>query len=186
MRPANIIPPMLQNRSQESPLVHTFCKLPSRTRMPPKSPLTPKDFHLAVHRLRKNEGDPTPKALVNTSLALLNASDICGWAQHVLRVLSGYRLNLDYEAGGEVRDGLIEPIIVKRQVKKATVLGEMRANGCMVRELLDWFRPYMSCPWAIIFVLIVFIGEASMIFRLIKLNLIDSARPRKAQLERAS
>lgn len=154
---------MLQKDSQESPLVHTFCKLPSRTRMPPKSPLTPEDFHLAVHRLQGNEDDVTSVALVNTSLALLSASDICSWAQHVLRVLSAYQLYLDYEAGGEVRDGLIEPIIVKRKVKKATVLGEMRASGRMVRELLDWFTPCSSCPWAIIFVLLVFIGRYDLL-----------------------
>jgi len=127
--------------------------------MPPKSPLTPEDFHLAVQRLRESEGDATPKVTVNTSLALLSASDICGWAQHVLRVLSEYQLELDYEAVGEVRDGLIEPIIVRRRVKKATLLQGMRASGRIVRELLDWFSPCMSCPWAIIILLIVFIGE---------------------------
>jgi len=104
------------------------------------------DFHLAVHRLQESECDATSKAPVNTSLALLSASDICGWAQHVLRVLSEHQLNLDYEAEAEIRDELIEPIIVRRGVKKATLLEEMRASGRKVNKLLEWFKPCVSCP----------------------------------------
>ena len=150
---------MLPKGSQELEPVHTICKVPPRNHMPPKLPLTPEDFRLAVHRLQGSEGDATSEDSVNMSLVLLSESDICSWAQYVLRVLSEYHLDLEYKAGGEVRNKLIEPILVRRGVKKATLLREMRASGCMVNKLIEWFEPCASCPWAIIILLIVFIGE---------------------------
>lgn len=43
----------------------------------------------------------------------------------MLQVLSEYHLDLDYKVEGEIHDKLIELILVRREVKKTTLLEEM-------------------------------------------------------------
>ncbi len=119
--------------------------------------LTSEEFNIAVRRLQVGEVDEESNVEVSQSVALLRASYVCSWTQHALRTLSDYQLDLNYKVQGEPQNQLLRSMMNEREVQKKTLVRCMHSSGRLVNDLLQWFKPHR--PWAIIILLIVFIGE---------------------------
>ena len=142
--------------------------------LPGGQELSINDFRKVMTRLSETRANvirrtPAP----DNGLMLCRSGSVCGLAQFVFQTLSEYEISLKNMAEDDSRDAVIEAMATERRIKRRTLINShINPSGSLVRNILHWLSPQPTLPsffkpanalnpipWAVIIILIVFLGK---------------------------
>jgi len=170
----------LPRDSSELPIEYRRIRyvLPSpRPPLPGRSDLSVREFQAVMTRLRRHNAkslrifshvdDP-----IDETLVLCRSSSICGLAQYVFQTLAEYELHVKSSAKDMSQHKITEAMAEERRIKVPTMKNShVSSSRAIVELILRFFAlgPRLSSfsqptdstdptPWAIIIILLVFLG----------------------------